>query len=156
MKTWQIVLQLMRWRPVVYGFLLLFSIIVFGLPLVVGVLMQSLFDTLSGPASSGLGLWDILALLVACQEVVDIAYHVVADEGWGVPTSHSDAFESLAQHSVITTETAEAISKVARARNRIAHGYASIDHARLWTELPDGLVTLERFSREVAAWLPAA
>ena len=97
-----------------------------------------------------------LALLVACQEVVDVAYHVVAAEGWGVPTSNADAFDSMAQHGVVAKDTAAAVAKVVRARNRIAHGDASIDHARLWTELPDGLATLERFSREVAAWLPSA
>jgi uncharacterized protein YutE (UPF0331/DUF86 family) len=95
-----------------------------------------------------------LALLVACQEVVDVAYHVVADEGWGVPSSHADALALLAQHGVIDGATAASVSGVVRARNRIAHGYASVDHARLWAELPDGIAHLERFSREVARWLP--
>ena len=29
-------------------------------------------------------------------------------------------------------------------RNRIAHGYASVDHARLWAERPDGIAHLDR------------
>lgn len=67
MKTWQIVLQLMRWRPVVYGGMLLLSVIEIGLPLVTGVLMQRLFDAFGGSGSSGLGLRDALALLVALE-----------------------------------------------------------------------------------------
>lgn len=94
-----------------------------------------------------------LALLVACQEIVDIAYHVVADEGWGLPSSHADALALLAEHAVIGRETARRATLVTRARNRIAHGYASVDHARLWAELPDGIDALEKFSREVAEWL---
>jgi uncharacterized protein YutE (UPF0331/DUF86 family) len=39
-------------------------------------------------------------------------------------------------------------------RNRIAHGYASVDHQRLWRELPDGLRALEAFGAAVTAWLP--
>ena len=70
MKTWQIVVQLMRWRPVVYSFLILFSLIVFGLPIVTGLLMQQLFDALGGTGPGGLGLWDVLALLVALEFVV--------------------------------------------------------------------------------------
>ncbi|HLH74055.1 MAG TPA: ABC transporter ATP-binding protein [Chloroflexota bacterium] len=69
MKTWQIVLELMRWRPVVYGFVLLFSLIEFALPIVSGVLMQRFFDALGGTGSGSLGLRDILALLVALEFV---------------------------------------------------------------------------------------
>jgi len=69
MKTWQIVLQLMRWRPVVYGFMLLLSLIEIGLPIVTGVLMRHFFDALGGTGSAGLGLRDVLALLVALEVV---------------------------------------------------------------------------------------
>ncbi len=67
MKTWQMILQLMRWRPVVYGFMLLLSVIEIVLPIVTGVLMQRFFDALGGSGSRGLGLWDVLALLVALE-----------------------------------------------------------------------------------------
>lgn len=40
-----------------------------------------------------------LAFMVALQETIDIAYHVVADEGWGIPDSHRAAFELLAAHA---------------------------------------------------------
>jgi hypothetical protein len=39
-----------------------------------------------------------LAFMVARQEAIDIACHVVADEGWGIPDSHRAAFELLAAH----------------------------------------------------------
>ena len=96
-----------------------------------------------------------LALLVALQEAIDIAYHVVADEGWGVPDSHSAAFDLLAARGVIDVALAQRVSSAARVRNRIAHGYVSIDHTRLWHELPEGLAALDAFSRAIAAWLPA-
>ena len=97
-----------------------------------------------------------LALLVATQEAVDIAYHVAADSGWGVPKSHADAVDLLAKNGVVGPETAAAVTGVAKMRDRIAHGYASVDHERLWAELPQGLDALEAFAREVAAWLPPA
>ena len=95
-----------------------------------------------------------LALLVAIQAAVDIAYHLAADEGWGVPGSHAAAFGLLADHGVVERELADALTGVARVRNRIAHGYASVDHARLWAELPAGLDALALFAVRVAAWLP--
>lgn len=96
-----------------------------------------------------------LALLVAVQEAIDIAYHVVADEGWGVPDSHAAAFQLLASKAVLTEELATQVASVARVRNRIAHGYASVEHARLWAELPDGTAVLETFGTAIARWLPS-
>lgn len=67
MKTWQIVVQIMRWRPIIYAAVLLFSVIEIVLPIASGVLMQRLFDALGGTGSGGLGLTDVLALLVALE-----------------------------------------------------------------------------------------
>jgi uncharacterized protein YutE (UPF0331/DUF86 family) len=47
-----------------------------------------------------------------------------------------------------------AVTEVARLRNRIAHGYVSVDHERIWRELPEGLQHLEAFVRAIADWLP--
>ncbi|MCC7541043.1 MAG: DUF86 domain-containing protein [Deltaproteobacteria bacterium] len=95
-----------------------------------------------------------LAVLVAAQEAVDVAYHVASDEGWGLPDSHGAAFDLLVAHGVLDVEIANAVRQVVRVRNRIAHGYASIDHARIWHELPEGLDALERYAAAVARWLP--
>jgi uncharacterized protein YutE (UPF0331/DUF86 family) len=106
--------------------------------------------------SSDLILRDALALsvMVALQEAIDITYHVVADEGWGVPDSHRAAFDLLAAHGIVSTELAARLSGAAAMRNRIAHGYASVEHARLWQELPDGLAAMEEFRTAIARFLP--
>lgn len=96
-----------------------------------------------------------LALLVAVQEAIDIAYHIAADEGWGVPDSYAAAFDLLASRKVFGQDLGTRLSAVARVRNRIAHGYSSVDHARLWDELPSGLEVLEAFASAVAGWLPS-
>lgn len=96
-----------------------------------------------------------LALLVAVQEAIDVAYHIAADAGWGVPDSHAAAFDLLGAHGVVPPELARQVAGVARVRNRIAHGHASVDHERIWHELPEGIDALERFTRAVASWLPA-
>ncbi len=85
---------------------------------------------------------------------MDIAYHITADEGWGVPDSYAAAFAMLADHAVIDRDLAQHLSAIARVRNRIARGYASVDHARMWEDLPGGLDKLEQLAHQVAAWLP--
>jgi ATP-binding cassette, subfamily B, bacterial len=67
-KTWRIILRLMRWRTAVYACMLLLSVVEMVLPLVTGLLMQRFFDALGG-TGAGRGLGDVLALLVALEVV---------------------------------------------------------------------------------------
>lgn len=94
-----------------------------------------------------------MCVLVAIQEAIDIAFHIVADEGWGLPSSNAEAFERLAQNSVIDTDLATQMASATGLRNRIAHGYASVDVERLWHELPTGLASLEQFAQKVARFV---
>ncbi len=48
----------------------------------------------------------------------------------------------------------EQVTGVAGVRSRIAHGYASVDHARLWAELPAGLDALALFAVRGRAHTP--
>lgn len=94
-----------------------------------------------------------LAVLVATQEAIDVAMHVAADEGWTTPASQREALESLSAHGVIAPEDVSALAAVVRVRNRIAHGYGSVDHERLARELPGGLGALDAYASSVARWL---
>ena len=94
-----------------------------------------------------------MSLLVAVQDALDIALHIAADEGWGVPASYAESFESLRAHGVIPAETARELAGMAALRNRLAHGYATVDHERLWRQLPGGTDALERFASLVATFL---
>jgi uncharacterized protein YutE (UPF0331/DUF86 family) len=96
-----------------------------------------------------------LSLLVAIQDAADIAFHIVADEGWGVPSSYAEGFEMLARHGVIDASLAADMGAAAGLRNRIAHGYASLDVQRLWQEMPAGLDALQRYAAAVARFVPA-
>lgn len=87
---------------------------------------------------------------MAVQEANDIALHLAADEGWGLPASYAEAFDLLARNHVLTPEHARELAAVASVRNRIAHGYASIDPGRLWAELPAGLGALDKYVEAIA------
>ena len=97
-----------------------------------------------------------LSLLVAIQEAADVAFHVTSDEGWGIPASYGEAFQILARHGVIDIALAGETTAAAGLRNRIAHGYASVDVDRLWGEIPTGLAALERFSTALARFVGSA
>lgn len=67
MKTWRMIVELMRWRPVVYGFMLVLSVIEIALPIMTGVLLRQFFDVLGGTGAGRLGLRPVLALLVGLE-----------------------------------------------------------------------------------------
>lgn len=94
-----------------------------------------------------------LSILVVVQEATDIALHIASDESWEVASTFRDAFSVLATHSVVPAELADRLGATAQLRNRIAHGYASVDAERLWNELPAGIATFEEFSAAVARFL---
>jgi uncharacterized protein YutE (UPF0331/DUF86 family) len=94
-----------------------------------------------------------LSLLVALQEAADIALHIASDEGWGVAASYAESFDLLARRHVIAPELARRMTAIAALRNRIAHGYGTIDVERLWRETPAGIEALRGFAAAIAAYL---
>ncbi len=94
-----------------------------------------------------------MSLFVTIQEATDIAFHISSDEGWGVPSSYVDGFTLLARHGVIDTALSGDLARVVSVRNRIAHGYASVDLERLWADLPAGLDALDRYAAAIARFI---
>jgi uncharacterized protein YutE (UPF0331/DUF86 family)/predicted nucleotidyltransferase len=94
-----------------------------------------------------------MSVLVAVQEATDIALHIASDEGWELAPTYREGFGVLARHGVIDEALADSLGAAAKLRNRIAHGYASMDPARLWNELPDGIATFAAFAAAISEFL---
>jgi uncharacterized protein YutE (UPF0331/DUF86 family) len=94
-----------------------------------------------------------MSLLVVVQEALDIALHVASDERWELSPTYRGAFSVLAKHQLLSEELAASLGKAAQLRNRIAHGYATLEPERLWTELPAGIAAFEQFVEAIARFL---
>jgi uncharacterized protein YutE (UPF0331/DUF86 family) len=94
-----------------------------------------------------------MSILVVVQEAMDIALHIAADEGWELASTYRDAFVVLGRHGVISDELAASLGGAVQLRNRIAHGYASLDVERLWSELPAGIASFAEFVQAIARML---
>ncbi len=92
-------------------------------------------------------------LLIAVQTCLDLATHLIADEGWAPWATAREAFERLEEKEVISRETAQALRQAASLRNIIAHGYAGIDPARIHAAAKAGPADLERFAAELSTWM---
>lgn len=84
-------------------------------------------------------------LFLAIQESIDLAAHWVSDAGWDVPDDAGGSFDLLAEHGAVDRELAVTLRGAVGLRNRIAHGYASVDHERVHQEYRGGVEALRRF-----------
>jgi uncharacterized protein YutE (UPF0331/DUF86 family) len=93
------------------------------------------------------GLQDsvILHLMQAVQGCVDLAAHVVSDEGLGVAASTCDFFYILSDKKLIEAELAEKMVKAVGFRNLLAHEYAKLDLAQVYAVAIEGVRDLEDF-----------
>jgi uncharacterized protein YutE (UPF0331/DUF86 family) len=89
-------------------------------------------------------------IFLLLQDAADLATHLVAGRGLGIPASQREAFDLLATAGLIASETAAAMGAAVGLRNRIAHNYGDVDPVRVVREAPRGLDAVERFLAEVA------
>ena len=87
---------------------------------------------------------------LAVQEAIDLAAHWVADEGWTPPDDVGSTFDVIAAHHGIAADLATEMRNIVRVRNRIAHGYSTVDHERFQVEAPGGIATVKTFLADVS------
>lgn len=92
-------------------------------------------------------------LILAIQAALDIASHVIADEGWPTAATLAESFVRLHEHQVISEETLAGIRPAARLRNILAHMYSSVDPIKVHLAATKGLAVLEGFAQDVGAWV---
>jgi uncharacterized protein YutE (UPF0331/DUF86 family) len=69
----------------------------------------------------------VLNLTRAAQAAIDLAAHVVATEGFGLPDSVAESFSLLERHGLIDATLAERLRKMVGFRNIAIHNYQTID-----------------------------
>ena len=92
-------------------------------------------------------------LMLAVQACLDLASHLISDEGWPPAATYAEAFQRLHEHGVLSREIAEVLGKATGLRNVVAHGYAGVDTDLIHRAATHGLSDLEQFAREVGAWV---
>lgn len=111
------------------------------------ILSRPVEDFLADLASRDLATF---YLFLAIQDCIDLAAHWVSDAGWQPPADAGATFDVLVVHNTLDPTLADGMRAATGLRNRIAHGYASVDHRRLYDEYRAGVDTLRRFLSRVA------
>jgi uncharacterized protein YutE (UPF0331/DUF86 family) len=84
-------------------------------------------------------------LQVSVEACIDIAYHVISEQGWTPPDAARSAFATLTTHGVIPNDLAERLTRAAGMRNILVHDYVRVDRAILAAAVKSALADLRAF-----------
>jgi len=84
-------------------------------------------------------------LMQAIQGCVDLAAHIVSDEGYGMAGSMNEFFYLLRERGLITVDLQERLIKAVGFRNLVVHEYAKLDLNQVYDIAAHGSKDLEEF-----------
>lgn len=89
------------------------------------------------------------AFQLAIQNVLDIAAHILAAEGWNDWDEYRELGPKLAAHGVITPQLGQSLARMAGFRNLLIHEYAVIGTSRMRDYLRHHLDDFDHFAQAV-------
>lgn len=92
-------------------------------------------------------------LQLACECMLDLSQHVVADEGYRQPRDYKDAIEVLREEGVVDADLAERLKGWMGFRNVLVHVYLDTDHRRTYRAIQHELADLDAFAARMARFL---
>lgn len=93
------------------------------------------------------------AMLVSIQSAIDIASHLISQNGLKRPATYRETFDLLGQAGMISEELAGELSDLAGFRNVLVHIYWDLDLDVIYSVLQNDLKTLRRFRDEIKEFL---
>ena len=96
-------------------------------------------------------LQDIISfnLHTALQNCIDIAAHLISEEGLGVPGSVSEMFYTLEENGFLSAKMTEKMIKAVGFRNLLVHEYGKIDLKRVFMVARENVHDLKGFLVEI-------
>jgi uncharacterized protein YutE (UPF0331/DUF86 family) len=92
-------------------------------------------------------------LHLACECVLDIAQHLISDQGYRQPANYKDAIEVLREEGVLDAGLAERLKRWMGFRNLLVHIYLEIDHGKSYDAIREDLGDLQEFAAVMARLL---
>lgn len=89
-------------------------------------------------------------LHLACECVLDIAHHVIAEQGYRQASSYKDSMEVLQEEGLVDRELAARLKGWMGFRNVLVHFYLDIDHGRSYDAIREDLGDLQAFAAAMA------
>ena len=87
----------------------------------------------------------VLNLQRATQATIDIAVHIVSEQGWGVTKTLKENFTLLQKNNVIDSDLSDKLKKMVGFRNLAVHDYSDLDIDILKSILQNSLQDIEKY-----------
>jgi uncharacterized protein YutE (UPF0331/DUF86 family) len=84
-------------------------------------------------------------LQVSIECCLDIAHHIVADEGYRTPTDYYDTFVVLHENGILPETFMPTLRQMVSFRNRVVHLYWDVDDATVYRILQENLSDFEAY-----------
>ena len=88
-------------------------------------------------------------LQVSIECCLDIAHHIVANEGYRTPADYYDTFVVLRENGVLPGVFMPTLRQMVSFRNRVVHLYWEVDDATVYQILQESLSDFETYVRHV-------
>jgi uncharacterized protein YutE (UPF0331/DUF86 family) len=85
----------------------------------------------------------------AIQTCIDLAAHIVADEGWGMPDNLKENFSLLEKNKLLSKDLSRQLQNMVGFRNIAVHEYSMLDLEILKSILTKNLADIEAFTQVV-------
>ena len=86
---------------------------------------------------------------MAIQNCIDIAAHIISDEGFGIPGSTNEMFYLLEENGYLDNEITEKMVKAVGLRNLVVHEYSKIDLERIFEVTQKDITDLNEFLKSI-------
>ena len=86
---------------------------------------------------------------MAIQNCVEIAAHIISEEGFGIPDSTAEMFSLLEENHYLDNEIAQKMVKAAGLRNLIVHEYAEIEAKQVYNIVQKDISDLNAYLKAI-------
>jgi len=92
-------------------------------------------------------------LHILIEVCIDIANHIISDQGMRLPTGYADTFKVLMENEVIGKTLCGTLEKMAKFRNVVVHQYETIDPMIVVSILHRNLPDFEKYKKAIIKYL---
>ena len=92
-------------------------------------------------------------LHIIIEACIDIAQHIISDEGFREPSSYRETFAILTENGILRKEDLERFENIASFRNLIVHYYERVDDAVVYGLFKENLSDFDLFLDRMIQYL---